>query len=70
MEFLLLGCKEPALSQIWHNSSVLCRKNSDYADADISKLYVSVSLDPVRCPVKVIPQYCIAHPTVHDCAFK
>ena len=59
-----MGCKEAALLRIWHNFSVLCGKNSDYEDADISKLYGSVSPHSLRCPVKVIPQYCIAHPTV------
>ena len=54
LEFLLFfwGCKEVALSLIWHKFSVLCGKNSDYADADVSKLYVCVSPHPVICPVK------------------
>ena len=50
--FCFWSCRETALSLIWHNFPVSCGKSSDYADADFSKLRVSVSLHPFRCPVK------------------
>ena len=41
------------MSLIWYNFSVLCGKSSDYLDADIYRLCISVYLlHPVRCPVK------------------
>ena len=50
--FCFGGCKEAALSLIWHKFLFYAAKNFDYADADVSKLCRSVSPHPVRCPVK------------------
>ena len=44
--FCFWGCKEAALLLNY------TEKSSDYADADVSKLCGSISLHPVRCPVK------------------
>ena len=50
--FLLLGCKEAASSLMWPNFLFYVEKFSDCADADVSKVCHSLSLNPVRCPVK------------------
>ena len=50
--FVFWGCKEAALSLIWHNVLLYMEKCSDNADADVSKVCHSVSPNPVRCPVR------------------
>ena len=50
--FCFWGCKEAALSLMWHNFLFYVEKYSDNADADVSKECCSVSPNAVRCPVK------------------
>ena len=50
--FSFWGYKEAALSLIWHKFWFYMEKGSVNADADVSKVYHSVSPNPVRCPAK------------------
>ena len=62
--FCFWSCKEAALLLVRHNFLFYAEKISDYVDADVSKLYRSVSQHPVKCDVKRekdISHNCLMH---------